>query len=785
MKNLIIAYRSFFKNGQNNIIKILSLGTGLAMALVLISKIYFEQTYDDFYPDSERIYKIETYVKKDNSSFEYGNVSGAVAPGMKAEIPQVEAATRATSVAYEAPFFTADKKRFVGSFILADSCFFDVLPRPMIAGVAKDVLSRPLYVMISHSIAKKMGGDPIGKTITIDQYPGRILTIGGIFEDVPENSHYRYDAIISLNSISNFMGDGSMNWLGNDRYWAYVKLAKGTDPKSLGPAIHNMQKKYQDLQAMKDAGYDEFTYKLVDLTKVHSGSAEVKRMLSLLSILAFSILFTAVMNYTIIVLSTLIGRTKQIAIYKCYGASDRDIIRLSFSETVFHLFLSLAFAVLLILVFQSTIEEVLSVSIGSLFSLRTCLTLLIICIVITIFTAIVPSRLLSRIPVTAAFRNMKKSRRKWILGLLFVQFVATTFLVILVAIVNKQHNMMVNDNPGYNYENVFFADVKGASDKDKETAIQNLASLPEVDVVSTASCLPLEESFSGNNVSLEGEDRELFHITDLYYVGENYFELMQITIEGKTFSNTTSIQGDMIISRSFADRLRDLGGWTDSPVGKRVKVSEHGICTITGVYENIRLGSITNENQEPSAMFFKPTPNDIIVIKTKGTPDGSVSKIYDTLKSSIPEKDIVIYPYKDQMIKLYTSSYLFGKSVIIGALVTLVITLIGLIGYIKNETNRRKSEIAIRKVNGAKLSEILSLFSKNILWIALPALLLGSFIAAYTSEKWMEDFSKKVELSPLFFIICATIVLVIIQAVIIINCLKAANQNPVDALKND
>lgn len=154
MKNFNMAIRSLFKKGRSNGIKILSLGVGLAMGLVLISKVCFERSYDDFYPNYTRIYQVQSDINKDGKKDTWGQVSGAIAPGMKAEIPEVEVATRYTRIGSDKEaFVTPDKKRYNGTFLMADSSFFDVFPRPVLLGDIKDVLARPGYVMVSRSIA--------------------------------------------------------------------------------------------------------------------------------------------------------------------------------------------------------------------------------------------------------------------------------------------------------------------------------------------------------------------------------------------------------------------------------------------------------------------------------------------------------------------------------------------------------------------------------------------------------------------------------------------------------
>ncbi len=272
MNNLKIVGRSFFKKGRSNIIKIISLGTGLAVALVLLSKISFDHNFDNFYPDSDRIYLIHSNIQSlDKEVKKFNTVSGAISVGAREEVPEIETSTRFTNLSSSNTIFTTiDKKRYEATFILADSCLFDILSRPIIAGNVKEVLSRPMYVMVAEKVANKIGGDVIGQQIQLEDYPGRILTIGGIFKDIPKNSIFDYDIVVSISSIGNFMWDGSMNWVGNDRYTALVKLREGANPDGLSQSMRRMQEKYQDIEKIeREAGID-LTYTFSSLENVYN-----------------------------------------------------------------------------------------------------------------------------------------------------------------------------------------------------------------------------------------------------------------------------------------------------------------------------------------------------------------------------------------------------------------------------------------------------------------------------------------------------------------------------------
>lgn len=258
MKNFYISFRTLFKKGRHNDIKILSLGVGLAMGLVLIAKVCFELSYDNFYPESDRIFAIqENFSIGDKSNDGFPCVSGGVAPGMKAEIPGVVAATRCERTG-EMVMKTPDNKKYTAIFMLADSCFFDVLPREMLVGNARETLSRPLYALVSEEMAGKInpdGADVIGKTFEVQTFPGVQITVGGVFKDVPKNTHLYYDVLVSLSTFKAITGwSKDDQWLGGDSFNAYVLLQPGLSADDMLQPMAEMLDRHVDSKKLKEQG---------------------------------------------------------------------------------------------------------------------------------------------------------------------------------------------------------------------------------------------------------------------------------------------------------------------------------------------------------------------------------------------------------------------------------------------------------------------------------------------------------------------------------------------------
>jgi putative ABC transport system permease protein len=297
---------------------------------------------------------------------------------------------------------------------------------------------------------------------------------------------------------------------------------------------------------------------------------------------------------------------------------------------------------------------------------------------------------------------------------------------------------------------------------------------------------PLFRGASGNNVRLPNEDKGLFNIADLYGIDEHYIDLMEISIvEGKGFERGISTERDMIVSRSFAGRIVEDTGWTDGVVGKDLWITEHGLCSVIGMYNDVRLGLINGGDSRPSAMFYSPIPASVIFIRFHKLSGVALQKAIDALQTAMPEKDIVVTPYKDSILMGYNNERLFRNSVMTGGIIALILSLIGLLSYLRSEINRRSSEVAIRKVNGATIANVLILFAKNVFYLAVPALTVGAAVAAYVAEEWMKSFSQKVTPGLFLFILCGLAILSITLGILTIGCRRVAVQNPVHSLKTE
>lgn len=790
MKNIIVSFRSLFRKGRHNGFKILSLGVGLAVGMVLIAKVCFEVSFDNFYPEASRIYNIRENVSvgdRDLEAFHY--VSGGVALGMKAEIPGVEAATRCQRMGVEL-ILTPDKNKYKARFIMADSCFFDVLPREILVGNATEVLSRPLYALVSEHMAEVIGKgkDVVGTSFEMASFPGIEITIGGIFKNVPKNTHLYYDIAVSLSSLRKVSGwSNEDDWFGGDSYAAYVRLAPGLRGEALEKPMAEMLDRHVDSEKLKENGIN-YSLFLTPLEKVYASSPETKQMAVMLLLIAFAIIFASLMNYVLLEISSLVTRSKDIAVHKCYGASGKSISNMIFSETFLNLILSIIIAILLIFAFRGIVEEQLNTSLRVMFTLNTILLLAGVCLLVFLLATLLPSQLFSRIPVATVFRSYTESRRSWKKVLLFIQFIAVGFLVSLLAIIGLQYERMITDDPGYSYDRLAYCRIDGVKSSARKAVINELNKLPEVEGVATCENLPMRSS-SGDIVYREGTDESVLHFVDLYEADINYIPLMEMdVIQGKAFDESyTDSSRVMMVSRMMADKLAIAMDWKDGVVGKTLRVSGHSDPSyeVIGVYDDIRTDAINSELMAPSALFYGNYAARNLVIKFHNLTAENLKKADVLIKGMLPDKDVSVVSYSVGMKDLYADSLQFRNSVLLGGIITLIITLVGLIGYISDETNRRGKEIAVRKINGATEKNILSLISLDVLYMALPAVIIGTIISRFVGEKWLQQFSEKIPLSTGLFIFCSVVVIVVILATVVYRSWQVAIANPVLSLKSE
>lgn len=772
---------------KDTAVKSLSLGIGLAISIILVAKICFELSYDRCYQNYENIYQIRTGYNQQGHEKDFENVSGAIAPGFKQYVPGVEAATRTTFMVESNRFKDEEGNVISGDLILADTSYFDVFPTEILAGNPKEALSTNASLMVSRTFAEKLGGaeEAIGKMIESEEYEGYKMTVSGVFEDFPYQSSQKYEILLSMESFSKHTTE---NWLGNDRYRGYVRLEEGADYKMLDPAIRLMQEKNQPLEQIEKSG-SKIWYYLSPLASRHTSEDKVRNMLIILSIVSVLLLAISLLNYVLFVISAMVKRSKEVGVRKCYGARTANIYGMMMKEAAVDIVVSLAIAALLILAFRTIIGDLVGVPVEALFVPQTIITLVAVVVVVFVVAAFVPAKLYSNIPIASAIRNYKENKRIWKLALLFAQICVCTVLMSLVIVIGLQYKKAINDKPGYEYENLIFTNLRGTDVSVHQSVIDKLRTIPGVEDVQMSYTVPLEWS-SGNNVFLWEEPiRELFNIADQYEGTEGLFAMMGIPfIEGRYPQTTTEVA----VSESFLGKMAEFEDWSDGAVGKQIYISEHSnngqALTVSGVYKDYRIRNLTNPDERASVKFYGKVGEGYMpymIVKVNEVGREIMDKADAVLKETFPEREIVFKAYKAAMRDAYSDERKMRNTVLSGCAICILIALFGLVGYVRDESERRSKEVAVRKINGASTKDILSLFVREIGLLGIVAAVLADVGAFFTANVWLENFAEKISLSPLIFLTADILILAIVTATVILCCLRISRSNPVESLKNE
>ena len=790
------------------LIKVLSLGIGLAVGIVLIAKVFFELSYDSFYKDIDQVYTINTWYSHQGEEKDFGQVSGAVAVGFMEEVPGVEVGTRTTFVFNGDTYLDEDGNKLKATLVCADTCFFKVFDRPILVGDPVKVLSKWGSVMVSRSFAEKLvdsSASPqndnvilsgakdlssvIGKQVYNEDMEGLKLSIEGVFEDFPKNGSLDYDILLSMDTYGKQSTD---NWLGNDRYKGYVKLMPSVDPNTLTDAIRKMQEAHQPLERIEAQG-TSLKYFLKPFSKMHTSDPEVKSQVILLSIVAALLILISLLNYILIVISSMVKRSKEVGVRKCYGAEGKHIYGMLTKEALLHILLSLALAFVIIFAGRSIVENLLGVPFQTLLVPQSMMAIIAVLVFVLVISIVVPAELYQRIPVYAALKNYTENSRNWKLGLLGVQVLINVFLVVMMLIIGRQYQKVSNADTGYNYDNLYFISLFDGDRQAITRAVRTLESLPEVSGVATAYNLPFNGS-NGDNVYLPDDDRELFNIADQYECSDGFYDLMGIEfLEGRAPRDSSEI----VVDEKFVKKMAEFTDWSDGAVGKQVFITGHDrssdterrYFTISGVYKSYLIGNLTGVDPRPSALFYGEIGSmsswmPHVLFKLDASANG-LSMTKEALEQALEGREINIVSYEEEMRAAYSDSKKMRDTMAIGAVFSLLIALLGLIGFIRDESLRRSKEMAVRKINGATTRDILGTFAKDIMKLSVVMAVIACVSAFFVAHKWLEQFAEKVSLNPLYFIGGAVLVLLIVLGVVVLNCLRIARANPVESLKNE
>lgn len=769
MRQIYYVIRTLLRGRGSNLIKIISLGLGLTMSILLFARVAFEQSFDKCFKNYDDLYQVFSIFTINGEQLEpqeqnCGPVAGAILENFPKE---VEAATSCSQEMSD-PLYNGSV-RFEARKMAVDSLFFKTMGIEVLSGTPVKDLAQKDIIYLSNRLARKMFDmeNPIGKVIS---YRKEIeLTVKGTYADISENATVRPEAVISMPTLLTRHW-GNYSWSGGDSWIAFIRFRPGADKSVVNARIDDMIQKYRPAEDRKVVGYTAFVKPIRD---VYRDNEDVKRMRNIMTILGVIILFIASLNYVLISISSLSYRAKAIGVHKCNGADNKTILSMFLWETMVIILFALALMGFILLNFQDFIEDTAAIKLGALFSLDRIWVPLLTVVVLFIVGGVLPGQLFARIPVTQVFRRYTEGKKGWKRPLLFIQFAGVAFICGLMYVVMMQYYYVLNKDLGYNPERVVVANTGFGGEENRNAALNVFRDLPYVEAVSSAQGHPVY-GYSGTMINNES-GKALFS-SRYYSAMEDYPKMM-----GMVLKEGRMPRGDdeTVVNETFAEWMH----WGNNVLNRTVYNSGY-VCKVVGVMKDYRIGNFTNP-QQPLTLMATKYFGGCVHVRLKEPFAGNLLKLNKEMENAFPDK-VIEFRSMEQMIKeSYNSVRVFSNATMLAAITMFFVMLMGLIGYTTDEVRRRSKEIAIRKVNGSEASGILDLLVKDVLYVAVIAVVIGVAASWYINTMWMDMFAEHVPLSWAAYLLIAIVNIVVIVACVLWKSWKIANENPVNSIKSE
>ena len=801
---LKIAFRNLWKNKGFSAINILGLAIGITTCLIIMLFVYNELSYDRFNAKSSRIVRVTFQGSAAGEKFNEASIMPPVAQTMKADFPEVEAATRIRD--YGRPKLVYGDKSFKeDAFAFVDANFFEVFTLPIIDGDIKTALASPNTVVITKSLARKYFGNenPIGKVISFKEGDKSAFKVTGVISRVPVNSHFHFELFASMVSLPE---SKEPTWMSSN-FYTYLVLQDGYDYKRLEAKLPGLVDKYigpQMVQAMhvtlpefRKKG-NNLSFHLQRLTDIHlstefandlSRSGDV-RYVYIFGAIALFMLLIACINFMNLSTAGASRRAREVGIRKVMGSLRIDLIRQFLIESVvittFAFLVAIGLVYLALPVFNTPAGQNLTLQFADHPLLLPGLLLFVL--LTGIVAGSYPAFYLSSFKPVAILKGKFVSGRKSVglrSGLVVFQFFVSITLIVITTVVYKQLSYIQHKKLGYNKEQVMILPVWMLV-KNSELFSNELINDPRVVNFTNSGFIPAGQSDNNNFFVYPGENPDQMVKTLRYEVDEKYISTLGIQLlTGRNFSKDFASDSSAVVLNEAAAKVF---GWGEYAPGQTISTSKHDGKKITyhviGIVKDFHFRSL-HELISPLVMVLAPNPG-MMIVKLKTTDIapllGDLKKRWDVLSSEEP----FTYSFLgDRFNNTYQSEQKIGVILGIFAGLTIFIACLGLFGLAKFTTEQRIKEIGIRKVLGASVVGIANLLSADFLKLVLLGFIASTPVAWFAMNKWLQDFAYRIDVSWWIFAFAAFTALAIALITVSFQAVKAAVANPVKSLKTE
>lgn len=795
-----IAFRNLGKNKVFSFINIFGLAIGLTCFMLITVFVYNELSYDKYPVDANDIYRVNLSVTGNGNVAVYPEVDVAVGEGIKNAFPEVKATTR---ISPAIDFIKYGDNQFKEEHLaFADSNFLQLFSIPLIEGNSSDALASPNSIVISKSFAKKYFGDQeaLGKSLAIGTR-GELYKVTGVIDKVPENSHFHFDAFLSLSTFH--ITHPTWSNLG---FYTYLLLNKNSDPKKLEAKFPQLVAKYVVPEIQHDMGVslaqaqksvNTFVFSLQPLTGIHLHSNTKYELepngdiqyVYIFSALAIFILLLACINFTNLSTAKAVKRSREVGIRKVLGSVKKQLILQFLSESVLFAILAMLCSYVLIFLLLPYFNQLTNKNISFSFFLRyqPVLALLSLSFFVGILAGIYPAFFMSsfntiKVLKGSPLKGSKKSSLRS--GLIVFQFFVSTALIIATVIIYQQLHYMQNKKLGYDKDQVLDLPDARLLGNNQNAFEQKLLQDNRVVSATISRSFPGSKFMDGTEIYPKNENGNGKEIhANIYHVDEDYLRTLGIHIfEGRNFSKDFPTDSSAVVINQAM--VRELGWSGTNPIGKSIVRSGQQQLKVVGVVADFNYASVKHRVAPLMLMLGNNFGGLIIKIKTNDIKDflSDLKKQWDSFTPSGPLEYNFL---DDQFAALYTSEIRTQQIFSAFAIIAIIIAGLGLFGLSAFVIEQRTKEIGIRKVLGASIQNILMLVSKEFLLLVIIAFIISIPVTWWAMHEWLQDFEYRVNISWSVFAIAGIAAILIALLAVSFQAIKAAVENPVKSLRSE
>ncbi|MFA8343566.1 MAG: ABC transporter permease [Rhodothermaceae bacterium] len=786
---LKIVWRSFKRDKLYSWITVSSLAIGSATCLLIALFVENELNYDKHYLNTDQIYRLVKVDKNKGKKSVY--MPAALAKALMDDYPEIEMAGRICNI--ETFGAGSNQIRLEGKsdnsyekgVVYADQEALEILEAQFVYGNPQNALNEVNSMVITKSRAEKFfpNENPIGKTILINNNIDKSYKITGVIEDFPENSHLEYRFFISIKNIfTDIFGEQEQtSWSGN-RYFTYCLVKPGTDIASLEKKLENIVSKYDPNIKRKKS------YEFQPVHDIYLNRAQVRDSQShgdiqyiwIFSAVAACILILAAINFINLFLARSGNRAKEVGFRKTMGANRGSIFFQFISETIFYSFISVLTGVFLAWGFLSNFNNLYSKSLTMPWNELWFFPLIsFISLVIGAIAGFYPSIFLSRIESVKALKgkfNQPKKMSGILSSLVVFQFTVSIILVVCSTSVYRQMDFIMNKKIGFDKEQVLVLKSTKTLGPTIKSFKNELLKIPNIENVSVSSFLPIDKTKrNSDGFWSEQSGREASVTSQIWTVDRDYIKTLGMNlIEGREF---TEQRREAIVNQTL---VKELG--LKNPLGAQIANSSGNRWKIIGVVEDFNFASMKT-NIAPLFMISGDA-SEVMAIKMKTSDIQTTLSLIEQKWNEFSPNQSIRYSFLDQEFTLmYKDTKRMGSIILNFTFLAIFIACLGLFALAQFTIKKRTKEIAIRKVNGAEISKILTFLNKSFVkWVAI-SFLIASPIAYYVMDKWLENFAYKTTLSWWVFALSGLMALGVALLTVSWQSWRAATRNPVEALK--